>query len=289
MSQQSSLLSLVSPKITPLFGAMILFFGLDDLRTSQAQEKVNVNKFASAEISKEEYDKLVTPFFNKNCFSCHGERRKEADLSLLELNPDMKKSTSAGRWAIVLDKLISGEMPPKSRPKPDEKSTQAVIHWIKAEMKRAHKHFARRSILINGNKVSHEKLFDPDFKAPFDNPARIRRLSPEIYEELLNDVARGVPGLGQPFTPDGRFLFKDMGAPKMDEPTTLQLLRNAFEIVKGRTKFKMEKGKINRIGFTPREFLTLFDPNKEATVEEIEKAISLQFRAVLSREPKKEE
>ncbi len=231
----------------------------------------------------------MTPFFEKHCFSCHGKKRQSGDLSLHDLAPDMKATTSAGRWAMVLDKLAKGEMPPKSRPKPSDKEIEAIRRWIKAEMKRAGKHFARRQLIINGNEVPHEKLFDPNFTAPFDNPARIRRLSPEIYDGILRDLARNARGLGQPFTSDPRFIFKDMGAPKMDEPTTVQLIRNAVEIVKSRTKYKIENGKLRGVGSVPREFLKLLDESEELTDENVEAGIKLQFRAVLSREPTKDE
>jgi len=242
--------------------------------------------FATLVESKSQYDRVVAPFFAQHCTTCHNPKRMQADLDLTALEPDMKGSASSTRWAIVADKLRTGEMPPEGRPRPGEQSLKAVAEWISAEMKRAGKHFARREVYANGNKVDHAKLFDPKFTATFDSPPQVRRLSPEIYAALLNDVAKNA-GIGQPFTPEGRTTFKDMGAPKLDEPTTAQLIRNAIQIVESRTVFKIEDGKVK--GNLPREFAILLDESSPLGDAAIASAVQLQFKAVLAREASREE
>ncbi|MEI7684769.1 MAG: DUF1588 domain-containing protein [Planctomycetota bacterium] len=246
-------------------------------------------KFETFAASKAEFDRAVTLFFAKHCKACHNLKKSEGELDLADLDPDMKTSASAGRWAMVQKMLTTREMPPEGRARPSDPELMSVTEWIGAEMTRAGKHFARREAYANGNKVSHEKLFNPNFKAAFDNPTQLRRLSPEIYAGLLGDLARGTTGLGQPFTPEGRTTFKDMGAPKLDEPTTVQLIRNAMQIVQVQTGFKIDDGKIKGIGSVPREFLTILDESKDLNDADIAAALALQFKAVLARQPSKAE
>ena len=249
----------------------------------------NEAKFNSFDESKAEFSRSVAPFFAKHCVACHGPKKAEGELALEQLNPDMKTSTSAARWAMLLEKLATREMPPASKPRPDEESIRAVVLWINGEMKRAGKHSARRAAYANGNQVAHAALFDSKNIPLFDSPPQVRRLSPEIYAGLLSELAKGKPGIGQPFSPEGKGTFKDMGTPKVDEPVTMQLIQNALIIVENQTTHKIEDGKVKAIGFGPRELLALFDPQTPPTDAQIETAIAFEFNHFLKRSPTAEE
>lgn len=241
------------------------------------------------EASMAEYKSAVMPVLARHCTSCHGSKTVKGELDLEKLEADMKTSTSAARWVVVLDKLTMGEMPPEGKPRPSEAEIQTVSRWIRGEMKRAGKHLARREAYANGNLVPHALLFDPRQAAPFDVAPRLRRLSPEIYAGFLSDQGRGAPGLGQPFSPEGKNTFKDMGAPKVDEPITGLLIRNALAIVAQQTAHKVEDGVVKPIGFATKEFLVLFDEKNPPSDAQIEAAIRLQFGRVLKRQPTADE
>ena len=51
------------------------------------------------------YKEEVRPFLEKHCIGCHGPKKLKGDLALDLLDPDMKESTSAARWAVVRDQL----------------------------------------------------------------------------------------------------------------------------------------------------------------------------------------
>ena len=57
-------------------------------------------------------------------------------------------------------------------------------------------------------------LFDPKQPAAFESPARLRRLSPEIYGAFTGEVGKGIDNISQPFSPEGKTTFQDMGAPR---------------------------------------------------------------------------
>ena len=248
---------------------------------AQAQPLAEL-KLASADESKAEYNRVVVPFFAKHCNDCHNKKDSEGDLDLALLDFDMKSTTSGARWATLVEKLTKGEMPPKKRTRPNPEAVAAVIRWANAEAKRANRHFTRREAYANGNKVPHDSLFNPQHVPPFAADPQIRRISPEIYAAFLAEM-KGKSGLGQPFSPSGRTTFKDMGAPKVDEPVTAQLLQNALAIVEGRTAHKLEGDKV--VGNMPREFSVLFDPRTPPSDPQIEAAIVHQFNQVLRRTP----
>lgn len=236
------------------------------------------------------FNRDVKPFLEKHCIACHGPKKLEGDLSLDLLDPDMKESVSGARWAVVRDKLQKGEMPPDGEPRPAKTDVENVIAWIKAEMKRSRRNFTRRMQTISGNHVPHELLFDSSHQTKLNVLPRLRRKSTDIYESFRKEQAKGFENLvGNPFTPDGRFIFRDMGTPELDEPTVSQLLRNALTIVGRQTGYKIEEGKLKPISGTKKEFLDFIDPNKPFGPDERVKVITMQFQRTLGRSPKPEE
>ena len=246
-------------------------------------------KLATAAESKGEFEKSAAPFLAKHCAACHTAKKSEGDLDLTALDPDMKSTTSGARWAMVVEKLANGEMPPKGKPRPGDEELIAFGRWARAESKRANRPFTRRAAYANGNGVPHHVLFDPKTVPPFDGGPRVRRLSPEIYAAFTGDLAKGKSGIGQPFSPEGRSTFKDMGAPKMDEPVTTQLLQNALAIVELQTAHKIENDQVKAVGFVAKEFLALFDPKTPPTDAQIDAAIAHQFNTILKRPPTADE
>ncbi len=236
------------------------------------------------------YDGKVKPFMEKHCFGCHGPKKQKGDLDLTTLDPDMKEGNGASRWAVVREKLDLDEMPPDDEDRPDPVAVQDALAWIKAEMKRSRRNFTSRIHYLNANKVPHADLFFPEEEAELDAPPRLRRHSPEIYETFRKEAAKGFEGLvGNPFSRDPRFLFGDMGTPKVDEPTTSQLLRNAVTIVKRQTAHTIKDGEFIPSRFAKKEFIAFVDPAQPLTREMMEKAVTMEFRHVLARNPREAE
>lgn len=244
---------------------------------------------ATREASVAAYAKSVRPLLAKHCARCHGETKQEGELSFAALNSDMKASTSAARWVVVMQKIALQEMPPEGNPRLSAEESTAIIGWIKAEMKRAGKHVAMRREYHNGNKLSHELLFDPKQTAPLDVSPRLRRVSPEIYARFIAEAGKGARGVSQPFSPSGNTTFADMGAPKLDEPLTAVLIRNALALVETQTSHTVVDGIAKKKGQVAKEYLRLFDTNNPASDDEIAKAISRQFEHVLKRQPTADE
>ncbi len=69
-------------------------------------------KFSTAIESRAEYDRAVAPVLAKHCARCHNAKQAEGELDLAGLETDMKGTTSGARWAMVVEKLATGEMRP---------------------------------------------------------------------------------------------------------------------------------------------------------------------------------
>lgn len=246
-------------------------------------------KFASADESRAEFDRAVAPLLERFCARCHGPDLSEGELNLRSLSPDMKGSTSAARWAVVLKAVSTGKMPPPDAvapdaPRPDEAAVDTISRWILAELKRAGKHVASRIEAENGNVLAHRVLFGGPSRARPDVGPRLRPLRPEIYESFAKDVGKGA-NVGQPFSPNPATTFKDMGAARLDEPTTSQLIDNALAMVDQLTPHKLENGVARPERNAPQTLVRLFDERNPATDKELEAAVKQMFEHALRRAP----
>ncbi len=289
MTPTSRLLTALFPPLALLLLAGPLVAQDDDKVAARDKALAEADRKAF-EANMKAFDADVKPLLAKYCVSCHGPNKLEGDLSLALLDPDMKDSASGARWATVRERLETREMPPEGEPRPTKDETAKILAWIKAEMKRARRNFTRRLQHVSGNKVPHALLFDPEHEADLDVPPRLRRKSVEIYEVFRREQAKGFENLvGNPFTPDPRFLFKDMGSPELDVPTTSQLLRNAMTIVERQTAFRVEDGEVKPLPGGRKEFIALLDEKKPFGPEEMAKAVTMQFQRTLGRSPSDEE
>ncbi len=238
----------------------------------------------------------VRPFLTQHCTKCHGEKKQAGKLALHQLDGSLTSEKDREIWARVAEKLWLGEMPPAAEPRPSPHASGRVVNWLTAEFTRAGLKLSPPPALElpgGGNRVSHEALFSTELTPGTPPPAtaaRLWRISPQIYDELLRDgVGKNVRGVTQPFSMLTGEGFKDYaGAFTVDEPTTGLLMRNADSIVAAQTRFTIEGGQFKRAGF-PREFNPLLDTNSPPTDAQIRTAIVHQFKLVLRREPTPDE
>ncbi|MFM8274462.1 MAG: DUF1587 domain-containing protein, partial [Gemmata sp.] len=74
-------------------------------------------------------------FLQKHCVRCHGPEKKKGELRLDQLSRDFKAGADAQRWAEVVEKINSGEMPPKQEPKPTRDEIGAFVTAIDTRIK----------------------------------------------------------------------------------------------------------------------------------------------------------
>ncbi len=95
---------------------------------------------AAPDLTADGFGKAVTPFFEEYCYSCHGEGEHKGSLSLDKLTLDFSTAEKMRVWVNVLDKIDSGEMPPKKKPRPAPTRLAAASGWLRAALFAADMH-----------------------------------------------------------------------------------------------------------------------------------------------------
>ncbi|MFM9959798.1 MAG: DUF1592 domain-containing protein [Planctomycetaceae bacterium] len=74
-------------------------------------------------------------FLEKHCIRCHGPKKEEGDIRFDRLSRDFKAGRDSHHWAEALDKVNSGEMPPKKEPQPTQAEISAFVTSLDARLK----------------------------------------------------------------------------------------------------------------------------------------------------------
>src|SRR5690349_19621749 len=77
-------------------------------------------------------DTHAIAFFKEHCLRCHGPEKTKGDLRLDQLDADLSKPATFQRWRDVLERVESGEMPPKKEPRPPQAQVADVIGELSA-------------------------------------------------------------------------------------------------------------------------------------------------------------
>lgn len=77
-----------------------------------------------------QFDEQFRPLLATHCLSCHRGEKPKGNLRLDSLPLDLADSATRKHWAGVVDRLNAGEMPPKDKPRPNEKEVQALTDWL---------------------------------------------------------------------------------------------------------------------------------------------------------------
>ncbi|MFN7998533.1 MAG: DUF1592 domain-containing protein [Bryobacteraceae bacterium] len=159
------------------------------------------------------FDETVRPFLAKNCALCHNTKMNTAGLNVEAPREDT--------WANILERLRTGQMPPKGLPRPPAAEVQQVTAWIQARLEAAERDrkpdpgrvTAHRLNRFEYNNTIHDLLavdFRPADNFPaddsgygFDNIGDVLSLSPVLMEKYL-DAAETIARLAIPIGPTPR-------------------------------------------------------------------------------------
>ena len=117
-------------------------------------------------VADKELDRLVRPFFATHCVSCHGPKKARGDFRVDDLIVDYGSPRIMAHWEEVMNRVNSGDMPPKGRPRPKPAEVARVAEWITSQLAEAE---ARRQS-GDGERVS------------------LRRLTREEYANTIRDL-----------------------------------------------------------------------------------------------------
>jgi hypothetical protein len=76
----------------------------------------------------------IHPFLQQHCFDCHDDSEQKGGLRLDNLSGDLAKPEVERTWVEVFDKLSTGQMPPKKKPRPPVDQTNAVVANLKSSL-----------------------------------------------------------------------------------------------------------------------------------------------------------
>jgi mono/diheme cytochrome c family protein len=98
--------------------------------------------------------KVVTPFFEEHCTKCHGTDKQKGDLRVDTLVIDFDSPKTMGHWEEIMNRINSGDMPPKKEKRPNPDEISRVAEWIEGQLREAES--AKQSSA--GEKVAFRKL-----------------------------------------------------------------------------------------------------------------------------------
>ena len=75
-------------------------------------------------------DPKVAAILEKRCNNCHNEKKDKGDFRLDNLPPDFTTEMLAQKWAQVMFRINTGEMPPEDEEQMTQEEIGAVVDWI---------------------------------------------------------------------------------------------------------------------------------------------------------------
>lgn len=98
-------------------------------------------------------------FLQKHCIRCHGPEKKKGELRIDQLTRDFKSGADAQRWAEVIERINSGEMPPKGEPKPTQDELSTFVSKVDSLIKEG-----RAARMASRSAVAHYRLSRKEYQ-----------------------------------------------------------------------------------------------------------------------------
>ncbi len=200
----------------PLFVTLCFAIGILAVTTVPMAESAGT----PATTLNQQFTQVVKPFVAEYCVACHSGATPAAQFDLSSYTSMDMVVRDHPRWALVIDKLDSKQMPPAGMPAPSDEARKKVIDWVKAmRTDEARKHagdpgpvLARRLSNSEYNytirdltgvdiQPTREFPVDPANQAGFDNSGESLQMSPSLLNKYLQ--AAHEVGDHMVLTPDG--------------------------------------------------------------------------------------
>lgn len=154
------------------------------------------------------FERTVLPLLNRSCAGCHNERVMSGSLNLAPFAYPESLHERRDEWERVIQKVRTGEMPPKGVPRPAQPQVDAFVTYLTGEFEKVDRATppdpgrvtARR---LNRNEYSNtiRDLLGVDFRADrdfptddsgegFDNIADVLTISPVLMEKYAEAAER---------------------------------------------------------------------------------------------------
>ncbi|QDU25529.1 hypothetical protein ETAA8_05980 [Anatilimnocola aggregata] len=101
-----------------------------------------------------EFDKVVQPFLQQYCDRCHTEKLHEGEFRLDTLARDVANGPSGMKWAEVLERISSAQMPPADEPQPKIEDATKIVEWLAMKLKEGEATRLAKRELVTFNKLT---------------------------------------------------------------------------------------------------------------------------------------
>ncbi|MGE3808874.1 MAG: DUF1587 domain-containing protein, partial [Gemmataceae bacterium] len=145
----------------------------------------------------------IQPILKQHCVGCHGADRQESSIRLDRL--EAYRSEDSPLWTKVHEAIATGAMPPRARPRPEQKQQQALLAWIELEQKRAGvdqlRRLNRRELSaalqdVTGLPIAYADALPGDGKlGGFDTGATALQDAADSIDQVMQITRRAVDGI----------------------------------------------------------------------------------------------
>lgn len=150
------------------------------------------------------FDSTIKPVFTRSCAPCHNDRNASGGLNIAPFMQPSSLGEYREGWEKIVQKMTSGEMPPKGMPRPAEAQVSELAAFVHGEFEKADKLVkpdpgrvtARRLNRVEYTNTIRDLLAvdfraEKDFPADdsghgFDNIGDVLTISPVLMEKYLD-------------------------------------------------------------------------------------------------------
>jgi hypothetical protein len=150
------------------------------------------------------FEKNVKPILKNNCSGCHNASVMSGGVNLLPYTDASTLGSDREAWDKIVQKIESGEMPPRGVPRPPQAQVGALVEFVRGEFMKADAavkpdpgRVTARRMNRNEYRNTVRDLLAVDFRAErdfptddsgygFDNIGDILTISPVLMEKYLN-------------------------------------------------------------------------------------------------------
>ena len=154
------------------------------------------------------FEKAVLPVLSKSCAGCHNDRMSSGGLNLGFFSTTASINEQRDGWERILQKIRTGEMPPKGIPRPSAGDIDALMNHVRSEWERADKLVKPDPGRVTARRLNRAEysntirdLLGVDFRAEkdfpgddsgygFDNIGDVLTISPILMEKYMTAAER---------------------------------------------------------------------------------------------------
>ncbi|MBA4190724.1 MAG: hypothetical protein C0467_22290 [Planctomycetaceae bacterium] len=83
----------------------------------------------------DDFEKLVLPYFAEYCNRCHDAKTQKGEFRLDTLSRDFAAGTSTMKWMEIIERVNTGEMPPKNAKQPKADDTARIVEAVTGKLR----------------------------------------------------------------------------------------------------------------------------------------------------------